>query len=136
MRELKFQICTVNENAIETVHTKTLGELLGESDFDYTIACEHVLWVRQFTGLTDINGVEIYEGDIVESTSEVINPFAHRRTGEFITKRKFITYNEEKAYFTNGDDLPLNSNVCKTYYKVIGNIHQNLELMEENTASR
>ena len=93
-------------------------------------------WVlMQFTGLQDVNGNDIYEGDIVRSTSELIKPFASlhdEKTGVMVTKHKLIQFNDEKAYFTSGGGLPLSRKVCETYYHVVGNIHENQSLIDEN----
>ena len=74
--------------------------------------------VEQFTGLTDNNGKRIFEGDIVQ---------AHFRTNH--SKQIFrVTFNDGMFIFNNGYvKLP----VREIYgIKVIGNIHDNPELLK------
>ena len=76
----------------------------------------------QYTGLKDKNGVEVYEGDIIE----------FKDFGKYT-----IIYREDSAMYyvnptTNGEQIPvwLESGNHDCGYEVIGNIHENPELME------
>ena len=75
--------------------------------------------VGQFTGLTDKNGVRIFEGDIV--------------TGYFNHEKivGYVFYGGSAQFFIQRDGIygiGLNNSDC--WLEVIGNIHDNPELLE------
>ena len=81
--------------------------------------------VGQFTGMTDKNGKKIFEGDIVKAQDDVFgSPFCDGLTGK-------IEY-DEAAYFIVPKDIMDTQylyNECAVY-EVIGNIHDNPELLK------
>lgn len=95
----KFKYLTifdVSNNILET-NIETLGE---------------------YTNIDDINGIEIFEGDIIEYVQHYFN------MTETMIKRKVVKWDKLKGawniYETNAGESNLN---------VIGNIHQNSELI-------
>lgn len=81
--------------------------------------------VGQYTGLTDINGVKMFEGDIVEITS-VYNK----------GKRYIVYYSEDRRGwfpFARGDGCGCCEHEVEDegYCEVIGNIHEDPELLNE-----
>jgi len=81
----------------------------------------HSPWVEimQFTGLTDKNGVECYEDDIV----------FWKHLGEY----GVVYFNDEElAYFVKPIKTERETESCldSTHMEVIGNIHENPELIQ------
>lgn len=72
--------------------------------------------IGQFTGLTDLYGDKIFEGDILES------PYLNLTLGEVL--RRYKVY--EFSYYLNSRDI-VSDNVGSAY--IIGNIHDNPELL-------
>lgn len=70
--------------------------------------------IGQFTGLKDKNGVEIFEGDIVNS-----NYF----------KNASVVFWRYGWYFNTGKDNHHSFNTASHSFEIIGNIHENPELL-------
>ena len=120
-RNIKIQVLFVVNNRDFTKsikeHYTTVDNLMrGDDPFDYINGPE-IIAKRQFTGATDCDGVDIYEGDIVSETRLLHNG-------------KYTSFHEVKykaPCFVVGDlDLKKYMGVCR---KVVGNIHQHPELL-------
>ena len=91
---------------------------------------KHVVYtdtVGQYTGLTDKNGKKIFEGDIVVCSQEI--------NGNFIDKHIEIGYVEMKhgafgLHRKQGYYRPFKDWLEDYEYEVIGNIHDNPELLK------
>ena len=89
----------------------------------------HIDTLGQYTGLTDKNGTKIFEGDIVsyngydkgivtfgEHKVECCNCCSyHRVIGFYVDRKQYTIYSNERTWDN---------------FEVIGNIHDNPELME------
>ena len=128
MRELKFRAFDTEANsyAKDPILVDNFGNVyvVCEEASDKRGTClitgKPNVILEQYTGLKDKNGKEIYEGDIVLNTYYDDNE-------RYIVK----WYNDAVAFgmqsLEDADDykLPLES------LKVVGNIHENPELLEE-----
>jgi uncharacterized phage protein (TIGR01671 family) len=123
MREIKFRGKCSDSRWI-------YGSSLRINEQFISIGYRDFLWkdvtpdtVGQFTGLYDVDGKEIYEGDIIKG----INNFRHvvvygKSCASFVLRWG----NEENSEFTIYDSF-----IHKYEYRVIGNIHDNPELLSK-----
>lgn len=91
--------------------------------------------VGQYTGLTDKNGVKIFEGDIIKTH------YANAQKSDFIEQvvfhnGKFCAYFSSQLckqwanLYDGTEHLPQDKSVYMDSVEVIGNIHDNPELLE------
>ena len=98
-----------DEHLIQTIDTDgRIGQLF--TVYDSTVG--------QFTGLTDKNGKKIFEGDIVDILTE------NEEIG--------VVEYEDGGFLVSADGfcVDFHSNIYGTDLEVIGNIHDNPELLE------
>lgn len=81
--------------------------------------------VSQYTGLTDKIGIKIFEGDIVRYSVIIMHTVVHKQIMK-ITFKKGSFCMEELNYVSH----PLFYNIDNTCLEVIGNIHDNPELLK------
>ena len=91
--------------------------------------------VGQYTGLTDKNGKKIFEGDIVKCT-DTINDFEFNAVVEFGNPNGEYNWGYQLKFISGEEsnfDILCWVDMKETgaYIEIIGNIHDNPELMEQ-----
>lgn len=115
MREIKFRAWDKRRNEY-IFHDSlccpslSLGEILATYE------------VEQFTGLTDKDGNEIYEGDILRSGRQYKYMYSNGYTGN-------IYFDDFMACYKYGDMGGHLTQAKADYCEIIGNIHENPELL-------
>lgn len=128
MRDIKFRAWNKEQNIMyhNAQNTYDFGCCSGyggcpEDHFGVVIQNKDYI-LMQYTGEKDINGIEIYEGDIVETTRELNHIVG------------VVTMIKGCWYIQDGKDsyYRLIPRFGTAENKVIGNIYENKNLLEEN----
>ena len=139
MREFKFRICYTDQlgNKYVIYHNKEKpfshfillnGDVIedyGKGVYEVPFDCAEPAFLQQYTGMKDINGKEMYEGDICIYTPPEIN------IG--IASCYLGIYWKENGFFASNDNIEtswiLNKGFCDNNLEVVGNIFKNRELL-------
>lgn len=125
MREIKFRAWNTNEK-------KMVYFDLFDNDENYLLCGDNSFHVQndtpimQFTGLTDQNSKEIYEGDIV-------SPFGDRKHSSCGVIERGKRLGLERTFdnfYCKGIMDNFKQDFLPDYYQVIGNIYENPELIK------
>ena len=101
--------------------TSGIVEKTIQENSEYTNICND-MDIMQFTGLLDKNGIEIYEGDIVENDFGNGSYVSGKISGTVIWNNKEAKFDIDRGLL---DECLFNENI-----EVIGNIYENPELIK------
>ena len=101
-----------------------------EQDFvtsspDY-IFVDHLV-IMQSTGLFDINGKEIFEGDIITNGQNVMCMKRHNTLGFYVEEKGEVEFIADSAVL---EDFEEDAKEIADSLEIIGNIYENPELLE------
>lgn len=125
----KFRVFCKRHKCIEEVYQITY---LGDNDIKVEAEClsgyvgsDFIL--MQSTGLYDKNGVEMFEGDIVNINHTFRNPMT--ASGTLTLNKNFEVVFINGMFTREGSSMGLSRDL--KYLTVIGNVYENPELLEE-----
>lgn len=130
MREIKFRAWDNQFShwvgRTEYVIDPYTGKFLAVAGYEI-LKHEYDVTVEQYTGINDVNEKEIYTGDIVKLNAEVFDTFGFEVIKEMVGK---VIFRHGCFWITSlAGDEPLFA--YEEYFEVIGNIHENIELLEK-----
>jgi len=117
MRELKFRVFYKNTEIKDNFLIDTNGDLYEDTTMGILYKHDKKDYIiEQCTGLKDANDVEIYEGDILDDGEDFW----------------VVVCEESEAMFAikGGSVIQTFISVDSTWYEVVGNIHEDAELLE------
>ena len=111
----------------------TADYALQREPFEYPISPETV---GQYTGLTDKNGNRIFDGDVLkmEIKSNYINPLQAPLVFIGVCKFKDGAFGFSKQRAGIEEFTAFSSTTYNVEFEIIGNIHDNADLLGENNA--
>jgi uncharacterized phage protein (TIGR01671 family) len=133
MREIKFRFWNQEDNkmiynAEETYDYGASGVPIMEENFGTLLKSKEGEFIMQYVGIKDIDGIEVYEGDIIWKTVEY-----NQKSYEAFYE---VVYEDTGFYLRLLNSYAVvNSGVVVSFpygaFYVTGNIYENPELLEE-----
>lgn len=130
MRDIKFRAWDKTNNKFLKSHEINLaigisGDVLF-SDNTPPFNEHGEIELTQWTGVTDCEGVDVYEGDVILTADDI----KKKEIGNWKPKTRCIEWTSNKEYKTGFNIGHAQDRKCQ----VIGNIYENPELLEPSNA--
>jgi hypothetical protein len=123
-RKIKFRFwCPAGKAFVRDYkYNGFVDELFDEKEYD-------VLIPQQFTGLIDKNGVEVYEGDLINFSCNYTVELGDRDIIEY--KNQEVYYDERLAGFYFGKDgFQILDKIMEETIEVVGNVNLDNDIIE------
>lgn len=124
MREIKFRAKLLFDNVWSygavSMDSKKVFRITPQDTIQHLLVNENT--IGQYTGLKDKNGVDIYEGDIIKSSE-----FKYDKHN--INFKGIIYWDEDYGWHVTGNAHDFLGDFMLSKLEVIGNIHENKELL-------
>ena len=124
-RKIKFRFwCPAGKAFIRDYkYNGAVDELFDEKEYD-------VLIPQQFTGLIDKNGVEVYEGDLINFSVNYTVDLGDRDVIDY--KNQEVYYSEEFAGFFFGEDgFQILDKIILETIEVVGNVNIKNDIIDD-----
>lgn len=127
MRKIKFRAWIKTGNEIDDyVKPMTIQQMIHSKESTFSLGqLNDLVYFEQFTGLKDRNDKEIYEGDIVHGYDQEPD-----RDDGYIGSSVIDVVNFKYGAFWIGDSWNNIMVMTPPIVEVIGNVHENPELLE------
>ena len=109
----------------------SVGEFQGYDEGHDVETDEKDSVLMQYTGLKDKNGMEIYEGDLLKYVGHDCIECGQNIKYPNHELYKVFWNQKEVAFICENEDNYMHASTWNTSMEVIGNIHQNKELLEK-----
>lgn len=124
----KDKIWAIGSEVYLRLDGKSIAEIVSDKLAICRVDNNEDIVIEQYTGLKDKNGKEVYEGDIIKQT------WFNGDDGD-ITIIGVVGFDEEEASFGIVQTIQKTNEQYSGFYsqrEVIGNIHENSNLLKEN----